>query len=90
VAETLFLVERYLPGADIDALAGLRVRLQAAAAEMREEGRAIVWLQSVVVPSDDTCLCLFRSPYRAYVVEANSRAAADWERISAVLAAGEL
>lgn len=84
----LFLVERYLPGADVDALGALRDRLQASTAAMRHEGRDVAWLQSVVVPGDDTCLCLFRAPRRALVVEANARAAADWERISVALAAG--
>ena len=90
MADPLFLVERYLPGANVEALAGLQTRLEAAVAELQREGCDILWLQSVVVPADDTCLCLFRSPYEAFVVEANTRAAADWERISPVLAAGEL
>jgi hypothetical protein len=90
VVQPLFLVERYLPGADITALDALQVRLQAATAAMRGEGREVTWLQSVVVPDDDTCLCLFRATRRALVVEANARAAADWERISPVLASGEL
>ena len=88
--QPLFLVERYLPGADAAALATLRGRLQTATAAMRGEGSEVVWLQSVVVPGDDTCLCLFRASRRAFVVEANARAAADWERISTVLADGEL
>lgn len=90
MVERLFLVERYLPGADIVALDALQARLQAAAAAMRREGREVAWLQSVVVPGDDTCLCLFRAAAQGLVVEANARAAADWERISQVLAAGEL
>jgi hypothetical protein len=57
---------------------------------MRQEGREVAWVQSVVVPGDDACLCLFRAARPAFVVEANARAAAGWERISPVLAAGEL
>ena len=90
MAHPLFLVERYLPGADDSTLAALRARLEGSTAEMQREGREVAWLQSVVVPGDDTCLGLFRAARRALVVEANARAAADWERISAVLAAGEL
>lgn len=90
MAHPLFLVERYLPGADDATLAALRARLQTTAAEMQREGCEVAWLQSVVVPDDDTCLCLFRAARRELVVEANARASADWERISVVLAAGEL
>lgn len=90
MAEPLFLVERYLPGADAVALSTLRDRLRASTSAMRREGCQVAWVQSVVVPDDETCLCLFRAARRALVVEANARAAADWERISTVLAAGEL
>jgi hypothetical protein len=90
MAEPLFLVERYLPGADGAALDNLRSRLRAVTTAMRREGSEITWLQSVVVPADDTCLCLFQAERESLVVEANVRAAVDWERISPVLAAREL
>jgi hypothetical protein len=90
MAQPLFLVERYLPGADAVALDALRTRLEASTEIMRAAGRPVAWLQSVVVLDDDTCLCLFRAASQELVAEANARAAADWERISPVLAAGEL
>jgi hypothetical protein len=86
----LFLVERYLPGADRAVLDSLQARLRTAVASMQRGGSDVAWLQSIVVPGDDTCLCLFRASGRALVVEANARATADWERISPVLGAGEL
>jgi hypothetical protein len=86
----LFLVERYLPHADAAALAALEERLAATTNLMRGEGREVTWLQSVAVPTDETCLCLFRARARELVVEANARAGADYERISQAIAAGEL
>lgn len=88
--QSVFLVERYLPGADLALIKGLQSRLRKATRELQGEGEDVAWLQSVVIPADDTCLCLFRAASRGLVVEANARAAADWERISSVLAVGEL
>jgi uncharacterized protein DUF4242 len=86
----LFLVERYLPHADAATLAALEARLAAAIETMRGEGREVTWLQSVAIPADETCLCLFRAQARELVAEANARAGADYERISEALVAGEL
>lgn len=86
----LFLVERYLPGLDVTRLAALEARLRATTEAMRREGRDVAWLQSVAVPRDDTCLCLFRAAERELVVEANARAGADYERISEAVAAREV
>ena len=88
--DAVFLVERYLPGADGVALDALQARLRSATEAMRREGLDVAWLQSIVVPDDDTCLCVFRAARRELVVEANARAATDWERISTAIAAGEL
>jgi hypothetical protein len=88
--ERMFLVERYLPEAEQGGLAALGRRLAAAAAELRGEGLSIEWLESVALPGDEACLCLFRAADERSVAEANRRAAAEFERISPALVAREL
>lgn len=86
----LFLVERYLPRADEAALLALSARLLEAAAALRAAGNDVAWVQSVAVPGDEACLCLFRAASRQLVAEANARAGADYERITEAVSAGEL
>lgn len=80
----LYLVERYAPGLDDDSIRALARRLRAATAILRREGRDVTWLESIALPSDDTCLCLFRACSDADVVEANQRAGADLDRVVSV------
>jgi Nickel responsive protein SCO4226-like len=78
---TAFLVERYIPRlrpADINVLA---VKLAAATAQLRAEGREVYWLRSYALPTDETCLCIFAARTRADVEEANRRAQTAYERI---------
>ena len=86
----LFLVERYLPRADEAALLTLRARLLEAAAALRAAGHDVTWVQSVALPGDEVCLCLFRAESRQLVAETNARARADYERITEAVSAGEL
>jgi Protein of unknown function (DUF4242) len=86
----LFLVERYLPLADLASVAALRVRLVEAAEALRAEGHDVTWVQSVAVPADEACLCLFRAGNRRLVAEANTRAGVDYERITEAVSAGVL
>jgi hypothetical protein len=76
-----FVVERYVPRlrpADVELLAA---RLEAASAELRAEGRDVVWIRSHALPGEETCLCIFAARTRADVEEANRRAGTAYERI---------
>jgi hypothetical protein len=88
--ESVFLVERYLPEPEPGGLAELGRRLAAATEAMRSEGRSVEWLESVALPGDEACLCLFRAADEESVTEANRRADAEFERISPALVAREL
>lgn len=88
--ERVFLVERYLPEPERRRLSELGRRLAATTAAMRDEGLSVEWLESVALPGDETCLCLFRAADEEAVTEANRRAGAEFERISPALVAREL
>jgi hypothetical protein len=76
-----FLVERYMPGVDAAALLELTRRLAAATSSLQAEGRRIEWLRSLALTKDETCLCTFQADDPKHVAEANTRAAAPYERI---------
>jgi len=84
----VYLVERYAAGLGAD---DLGERLGAATAALRAEGAEIAWLLSIVLPSEDGCLCLFEASSTTEVVRANERAAAPYDRlVEAVELAGAL
>lgn len=86
----LFLVERYLPDASEARLAELAQRLADAASSMRDEGHDVEWLQSLGLPADEACFCVFRACDEETVAEANRRAGADYERIGRAVALPQL
>jgi Protein of unknown function (DUF4242) len=81
-----FVVERYLPGLDRDALDRALKRLQEATEDMQREGTRIRYLGSTVVPQDEACFCQFEADSENAVVEANRRAEIPAHRIVAAVA----
>ena len=77
----VFVVERYLPGLDKDALAQSLDQLERAVARMRAEGMEIRYLGSTIVPGDEACFCQFEARSEADVAEANRRAGIGFDRI---------
>jgi hypothetical protein len=75
---TTYLVEAYVAGGDI---ADLQSRARAAAAAMSDEGHAISYLRSVLVPADETCFHLFDAASKDAVAEVARRAQLPYERI---------
>ena len=55
---TEFIVELYVPRNDCGAVAAAAKRLTEAAAELTAEGRAVQFVRSIFVPSDETCFLL--------------------------------
>ena len=56
-ADLVFLVERYLPVTAVDGLAASVARV----ARLCLRGESVRYLQSVFLPSDDTCFCIFQA-----------------------------
>jgi Nickel responsive protein SCO4226-like len=82
----VFVVERYLPGLDRDALLGSLARLEQAVAQMCEEGMPVGYLGSTIVPEDEACFCQFEADFATVVAEANRRAGAPFDRIVGAIA----
>jgi hypothetical protein len=74
----VYLVERYAAGIDAGELGE---RLGAATASLRAEGSDVAWLLSIVLPSEDGCLCLFEASSADEVARANERAAVPYDRL---------
>jgi uncharacterized protein DUF4242 len=83
-----YLVERYLPRLDERAAAHLARRIAAATAALRREGIEVEWVGSLVLVTDETCLCTFRARADADVVRANQQAAAPFDRITEAILLG--
>ena len=77
----VFVVERYLPGLDRDALLRSLGQLEPAVAEMRSEGTAVRYIGSTIVPDDEACFCQFVADSATDVAEANRRAGVPFDRI---------
>jgi len=75
---TTYLIEAYVAGGDI---ADLQGRARAAAETMSNEGHAIRYLRSVLVPADETCFHLFDAASEDTVAELARRAQLTYERI---------
>jgi hypothetical protein len=83
----IFVVERYLPGISPIDLGLALHRLHAVCRQMREEGRVVRYLGSVIVPEDEACLSHFDAAAADAVEEANRRANVPYDRIRAAVAA---
>lgn len=75
---TTYLIEAYVAGGDIT---DLRDRARAAAETMTNEGHAVRYLRSVLVPADETCFHLFDAVSAETVAEVARRAELRYERI---------
>ena len=83
----VFVVERYLPGLDREALLRSLEQLEQAAAQMRTEGAPVRYLGSTIVPDDEACFCQFEADSANDVAEANRRAGVPFDRIVDAIAA---
>ena len=76
-----YLVERYLPGRDLD-------WLEAALARLPNETGGVAYLGSLYVPSDESCLCRFEAADAESVRETNELARVPFARIVEVTELG--
>ena len=83
----VFVVERYLPGLDREALLRSLEQLEQAVGRMRREGMAVRYLGSTIVPDDEACFCQFEADTANDVAEANRRAGVPFDRIVDAVAA---
>jgi hypothetical protein len=90
-AVSTFLVERYWPGVDLDALRAALPRLEAAAAAMNASGTAVGHVGSILMPEDEVVFSLIAADDLQAVSELNERAGLPADRIARAIAfLGEL
>ena len=81
-ARTTYLVEHYRPGSTVDELRSWASRLQGAAAELEQCGKAVRYVRSTIVPADDSLLCVLEAADQELVRETYARAGLTFERLS--------
>lgn len=81
----VYVVERYLPGLDQERLVDMLGNLGRATGELRDEGTAVRYLGSTIVPGDEACFCQFEGDSEAAVAQANERAGVPFARIVAAV-----
>ena len=79
---TAFLVERYLPTPEADALAESVTRVALLCADSTQGDTAVQYLHSAYIPTEDTCFCLFRAASANDVTAVNRAAAFSFDRIT--------
>jgi hypothetical protein len=73
-AARTFLVESYIPSLDKATAAALSLRLRAAIAELRREGRAIEWLRSFALVDEETYVWMLKAADVDDIALVNQRA----------------
>jgi 20S proteasome alpha/beta subunit len=81
-----YLVEHYRPGLHAPELGRLAARIREAVEELAREGASIRFVRSVIVPEDESLLCLLDAASEQLVRDAYARAGIPFERISATVA----
>jgi hypothetical protein len=81
-----FLVELYVSRAASGAVAIDLERARLAAEQLTSEGTPVRCVRSILVPDDETCLCLYDAVSVEAVREMSVRAGLELERISAAVA----
>jgi Protein of unknown function (DUF4242) len=77
----VYMVERDLPGIQMEELADAQKRAIAVGKELTAEGHDVRYIRSTFVPGENKCMCLFEAANPDYVREANERAQIPFTRI---------
>jgi Protein of unknown function (DUF4242) len=77
-----FLVERYIPPTEVDALAASVARVARLCADLSRDGNGVEYLHSVYLPTEDTCFCLFLAPSPDLVRVVNDEANFALDRLT--------
>jgi hypothetical protein len=86
----LFLVERYLPAANVDELRAVVARVARSCDELRAAGADLRYLHSTYIPSEDTCFCVFEAASAVDVTSVNEAHGFRVDRVSAAIALDDL
>lgn len=77
----VYMVERDLPGIQMEQLAEAQKAAIQAGKEMSAQGKPVRYIRSTFVPGQNKCMCLFEAANPENVREANERAKLPFSRI---------
>jgi hypothetical protein len=77
----VYLVERILPGASMDAVQAIRRAAEDACRAFAAEGKPVHYLRSTFTPGDSRCRCLFEAANAELVEELNQAAQIPYSRV---------
>jgi len=77
----MYMVDRDLPGIDMDGLAGAQKAAMETAERFRSEGKSVRYVRSTFVPGEAHCMCLFEASTPDVVREVNEEAGLPFTRI---------
>lgn len=77
----VYMVERDLPGIQMEQLAEAQKAAIQAGKEMSAQGKPVRYIRSTFVPGQNKCMCLFEAANPENVREANERAKVPFTRI---------
>ena len=77
----VYMVERNLPGIQIDQLAAAQKAAIATGEDMTAKGKQVRYIRSTFVPGDSRCMCLFEANDQTAVKELNDTAKIPYTRI---------
>lgn len=77
----VYMVDRDLPGIDVEGLAGAQEAAMETAERFRSEGKEVRYIRSTFVPGEPHCMCLFEAPTPDLVREVNEAAGLPFTRV---------
>jgi len=82
----IYVVERILPGASVEALEAIGEAVEAACRELGADGgKSIRYLRSTFTPGESRCRCVFEAANADLVRDVNDRAQVPYSRIIVAL-----
>jgi hypothetical protein len=84
-ARQTYLVEHYLPGFTAEGLEECAARVREATGELERDGKPVRYLRSIIVPADESLLCVLEAAGEQMVREAYACVGLAFERLSIVL-----
>lgn len=77
----VYMVDRELPGASLEQLAGAQRAAIESSARSSESGRRVRYIRSTFVPGEARCMCLFEADSSDAVRDVNDAANIPYTRI---------
>jgi hypothetical protein len=77
----VYMVERDLPGIEMDQLAAAQKAAIATSEEFTESGKPVRYIRTTFVPGEAHCMCLFEAANPDLVKEVNDKAQIPYTRV---------